>query len=238
MELERLIMKSPNRVSRYLATGLISVLGSVASGIAVAGDEVPNSGFIAPAVASKMTKVKIDDKHSAMRWISTDMTGNKYKAIMIDRVIFYPAPDPSAQVSSSVLEQIADYLTKSLRRQIGAHMKVVDKAGPGVLRMQPAMTAVVVKKKGLSAMDILPVHLAFTAATAATGNMNEIVTTMIEVRITDSISKDYEAAIKLGIKSNTQLDDDTDQLTLKDFELALDQGATRATGALEQALVQ
>jgi hypothetical protein len=117
-------------------------------------------------------------------------------------------------------------------------MTVVDKAGPGVLRMQPAMTAVVVKKKGLSVMDILPVHLAFTAATAATGNMNEVVTAMIEVRITDSISKDYEAAIKLAIKSNTQLDNDTDQLTLKDFELALDQGATRAASALEKALAQ
>jgi hypothetical protein len=226
-------MKILKKVSPFLAAGLITVL---AGNTAVAADDPPTSGFIPPAVASKMTKVKVDDKHDAMRWVSTDLTGQKYQALMIDPVIFYPAPDPSPQVSSSVLEKIGKYLTDSLRRQMGAHMKVVDQAGPGVLRLQPAMTAVTVKKKGLSPLDVLPIHLAFTAATAATGNMDETVHAMIEVRITDSVSKDYEGAISLSLESNTKLDNDKDQLTLKDFSTALDQGATRATGVFEKLL--
>jgi hypothetical protein len=55
---------------------------------------------------------------------------------MIDRAIFYPAPNPGPQVSSSTLDGISQYLTDTMRKKMGAKVSVVDKAGPGVLRMQ------------------------------------------------------------------------------------------------------
>ena len=229
-------MKQQRKSTTSLAAGLAALFLLTLAGANTLGAEAPDSGFIPAAVAGKMEEVKVDDKHKAKRWINTEMTGDKYKAIMIDPVIFYPAPDPSPQVSSSVLKQIADYLTDSLRRQIGAHLNVVDQAGPGVLRMQPAMTAVTVKKEGLSPLDVLPVHLAFSAAKAATGNTDETVTAMIEVRITDSVSRSDQAAVTVGIESSTQLENEKDQLTLKDFEYALDQSATRASNAIVKAL--
>lgn len=228
-------MKLSRNVGPYILAGLIGVL---ASGYSIADDDAKGSGFIAPAVASKMTKVEVDDDHTAKRWVSPDLTGMKYKAVMIDAVTFYPAPDPSPQVSSSVLEQIAKHLTDALRSKIGAEVTVVDQAGPGVLRVQPAITAVVVKKEGLSPLDVLPVHLVFSAAKAATGNTDETVTAAIEVRITDSMTKDYLGAIALKLDSNTELDNNKDQLTLNDFAYSLDKGADRAATLFDGLLAQ
>ncbi len=134
-------------------------------------------------------------------------------------------------------EAIAGYLTDSLRKNIGENVKVTDTAGPGVLRMQPAITAVVVKKEGLSAKDIIPVHLLFSAASAASGHMDEDVTAMIEVRVTDSVSGDYRAAVKLDL-SGQKLKNKSAQLTLQDFQKSLDTGAAGGATAIQDALTQ
>jgi hypothetical protein len=228
-------MKIPTFASTGLVTSFIVVLACVFSGISVAGESVPSSGFIPPAVESKLKEVKLSDHRTAQRWISADMTRANYKAVMVDRVIFYPAPNPGPQVSSSALEDIADYLTDALRKQLGKKVTVSDTAGPGILRMQPAITAVVVKKEGLSAMDIIPVHLLFSAAKNASGHTDDDVAAMIEVRVTDSVSGNYRAAVKLGLKGN-QLKGKTDQLTLNDLQKALNAGAADGAKAIQEAL--
>jgi hypothetical protein len=53
-----------------------------------------SSGFISSAVESKLKEVKLSDDRKAQRWISTDMTRANYSAVMVDRVIFYPTPNP------------------------------------------------------------------------------------------------------------------------------------------------
>ena len=230
-------MKIPTFVSSSLVTRLIVVLASIFSGIAAAGEGAPSSGFLAPAVEAKLSEVKLADDRKVKRWISADMTSANYKAVMVDRVIFYPAPNPGPQVSSSTLEAIAGYLTDSLRKKIGQNVTVTDKAGPGVLRMQPAITAVVVKKEGLSAKDIIPVHLLFSAASAASGHMDEDVTAMIEVRVTDSVSGDYRAAVKLDLPGE-KLKNKSAQLSLQDFQKSLDTGAAGGATAIHDALAQ
>jgi len=228
-------VKLSKNISRGLLTGLFTLLACSVSGITAAADETPSSGFIPPVVETKLTKVKLDGDRNAMRWIGADLTRSNYQSIMVDRVIFYPAPNPGPQVSSSTLEAIAQYLTDALRKKIGEKVTVVDTAGPGVLRMQPAITAVVVKKEGLSVKDVVPVHLLFSAATAASGHMDEDVTAMIEVRVTDSVSGDYRAAVKLDLKGK-QLKNEKEQLTLQDFQESLELGAAGGATAINQAL--
>jgi hypothetical protein len=228
-------MKLSNNVSRGLVTGLLTLFASTVSVTAMAGDEGTSSGFLSPAVEAKMTKTKVGDKRSVMRWISPDMTHANYHAIMIDRAIFYPAPNPGPQVSSSTLDGIAQYLTDTMRKKMGAKVSVVDKAGPGVLRMQPAITAVIVKKEGLSAKDIIPVHLLFSAASAASGHMDENVTAMIEVRVTDSVSGDYRAAVKMDLKGK-QLENEKAQLTVEDFQKSMGNGAAVGATTVHDAL--
>jgi len=217
-----------------LVTFAITCLAFVTFG-AVADEEMPSSGFLPAAMEGKLEQVELSDGRKAMRWISPALTKANYDAVMVDRVIYYPAPNPGPQVSSSALENIADYLTESLRKYLGTSVKVVDKAGPRVLRMQPAITAVVVDKEGLSVKDVVPVHLLFSAAKAATGNMAEDVTAMVEVRVTDSMTRDYRAAVKMNVEGE-QLKGEKDQLTVGDFKKALDKRAEVGANAIREAL--
>jgi hypothetical protein len=217
-----------------LVTLAITCLAFVTFG-AVADEEMPSSGFLPAAMEGKLEQVELSDGRKAMRWISPALTKANYDAVMVDRVIYYPAPNPGPQVSSSALENIADYLTESLRKYLGTSVKVVDKAGPRVLRMQPAITAVVVDKEGLSVKDVVPVHLLFSAAKAATGNMAEDVTAMVEVRVTDSMTRDYRAAVKMNVEGE-QLKGEKDQLTVGDFKKALDKRAEVGANAIREAL--
>ena len=205
------------------------------TGAGAVADEQSSSGFLTPAIEAKLEKVTLSDGRKVMRWSSPELNGKNYDAVMVDRVVFYPAPNPGPQVSSSVLEQVADFLTESLRTHLGDAVKVVDQAGPRVLRMQPAITAVVVEEEGLSAKDIVPVHLLFSAASAATGKMDENVTVMAEFRVTDSMTRDYRAAVKMDIKGE-QLKGKDDQLALKDLQKALDKRAAVGATELREAL--
>lgn len=211
----------------------IAMLAFIAAG-AVAGDH-SSSGFLTPAIEAKLEKVTLSDGRKVMRWSSPELNGKNYDAVMVDRVVYYPAPNPGPQVSSSVLEQVADFLTESMRKNLGTAVKVVDQAGPRVLRVQPAITSVVVEEEGLSAKDIVPVHLLFSAASAATGKMDENVTVMAEFRVTDSMTRDYRAAVKMDIKGE-QLKGKDDQLTLKDLQKSLDERAAVGATELREAL--
>ena len=226
-------MRSETFYSR-LVTLVITCLAFIAFG-AIADDDMPSSGFLPAAMEGKLEQVELSDGRKAMRWISPEVTKTNYDAVMVDRVIYYPAPNPGPQVSSSALENIATYLTEALRKQLATSVKVVDKAGPRVLRMQPAITAVVVEQEGLSVKDVVPVHLLFSAAKAATGKMAEDVKAMVEVRITDSMTRDDRAAVKMDIKGE-QLKGEKDQLTVDDFKKALDKRAEVGAGALREAL--
>lgn len=228
-------MKLTHILTRSLPVVLIGALAAGAS--LSAADNEPGSGFLDPAIESQMSEVKTSDGKKVMRWKSPEFTRENYSAVMIDRVIFYPAPSPGPQVSSRTLEQIADYLTDALRRELGKKVKVVETAGAGVLRMQPAITAVKVSTEGLSAKDIIPVHLLFTTVKTVAGKQTEQVVTAVEVRISDSVSGEDRAAAKRKIEGKP-LQGEKDQLTLGDYRQALDEGAAAGATTLQEVLGQ
>ncbi len=215
-----------------LIAGIVSILACAPS---MAAEEVPASGYLDATVEAQLSEVTLSSGMTVDRWISPQLTGDKYKGVMVDRVIFYPAPNPGPQISSATLEGIADYLTQALRTELGKDVNVVDKAGPGVLRMQPAITAVTVTTEGLSVKDVLPIHLLFTAAKTVAGKQAQNVVAAVEVRISDSVSGEPMAAAKRKIHGKP-LKDEKSQLTLDDYKEALDQGAADGAAALVEAL--
>ncbi len=217
-----------------LVASLIFLLASIPS-VSVAGEHHKSSGFLTPDIEAKLKEGKLPSGRKVMRWNSPDLNSKNYQAIMVDRVIFYPAPHPGPQISSSTLDAIAQHLTSTLREKVGDKVQIVDEAGPGVLRMQPAITAVTVKKEGLSAKDIIPVHLIFSAASAASGHMDEAVTAMIEVRVTDSVSGEYRSAVKANLEGK-QLTGKKDKLQLQDMQKALDTAAADGAQTMHDAL--
>lgn len=220
---------------RRLVGGLVFLLASGSSAGVLAAKPEKSSGFLDPAVEAKLKKGNLPNGGEIVRWRSPQLTHANYKAVMVDRVIFYPSPHPGPQISSSTLDAIADHLTYTLRQKIGAKVSVVDKAGPGVLRMQPAITTVTAEAEGMSAVDILPVAMLFHAASSASGNSKEDVHAMVEVRVTDSVSGDYRAAAKMKL-AGKQLKGKKDDLQLEDLQKALDTSAQDSADYLHDAI--
>jgi len=217
-----------------LLIGSLLVIGTWSLPATAADEKAASSGFLDASVEAKMKKVRLDSGRDVTRWISRDLNGKNYTAIMVDRAIYFPAPHPGPQVSSSTLDAIAQHLTYTLKTRLGDGVSVVDKAGPGVLRLQPAFTAVTVEKQGLSAVDVLPIALLFHAAKSASGSSNYETKAQLEVRITDSVSGDYRAAVKMDLEGKKI--DKGAQLSLEDVQKVLDKAAADGASTIIKAM--
>ncbi len=217
-----------------LFIGSLLVIGTWGLPASAADEKAASSGFLDASIEAKMKKLRLDSGRDVTRWISRDLNGKNYTAIMVDRAIYFPAPHPGPQVSSSTLDAIAQHLTYTLKTRLGEGVSVVDKAGPGVLRLQPAFTAVTVEKEGMSAVDILPVALLFHAAKSASGSSNYETKAQLEVRITDSASGDYRAAVKMDLEGKKI--DKGAQLSLEDIQKVLDKAAADGASTIIKAM--
>lgn len=223
---------------RSLSAIMVVLLSALSAAAAVANETTESSGFIDPAIEPELSAKKLPDGREFQHWRSPQTTPENYQSIMVDRVIFYPAPHPGPQISSSTLESIADYLTRTLRQKVGAKVTLVDKAGPGVLRLQAAITSVTVKEEGINKpTDVLPVMLVFSAASSAAGTKDEDVTAVLELRATDSVSGEYRAAGVMKLEGE-QLEGRKDELQLKDMQHVLDQAAGDSAHVIENSLDQ
>jgi hypothetical protein len=79
------------------------------------------------------------------------------------------------------------------------------------------------------------VHLLFSAATSASGKMNEDVIALIEARVTDSVSGQMRAAAIVTLEGK-QLQGKKDQLQLQDLQQALDVAASDSAETLHNAM--
>ena len=68
--------------------------------------------------------------------------------MIIQKVQFYPKPEPTEQLSQQQFE-IGNYLNASVREKIAEKVQVVDTPGPGVANIRWAITGVAPDKMGL-----------------------------------------------------------------------------------------
>ena len=96
-----------------------------------------------------LTEFKTATGGTSMRWISPSLKKGQYTALMIDPVTYYPAAQPSSQVSQKTLQEIPTYLVQQVSRSLGSDIQIVQKPGPGVLRLRAAITGVDTPTEGL-----------------------------------------------------------------------------------------
>jgi hypothetical protein len=77
----------------------------------------------------------------------------KYTKVMIDPVTFIAASGSS--VSSEDQQKLADYFYNELKEQIGKQAQIVDQAGPGVFRLQVALTDAEGATPGLRSISVI-----------------------------------------------------------------------------------
>lgn len=156
------------------------------------------SGFLPDY--SRLQKSSAAAGGNRLAYVNPKFTPAHYNAIKLDPVVYYPAPQPTTDISMEALTQIRKEMDKALREKLGAKVKLVDRAGPGVAHVRVAITAVGVETRTLKAYQFIPVALALTGAKAvAQGGLPRDATIAIESQVTDSVSGELlYAAVRGG----------------------------------------
>ncbi len=172
------------KASNFLVNMACSAALLLCAGTAMAAD----SGFL-PDYA-RLQQVKDLNGKPIRQWTSPKLTKANYQKILIEKVTFYPEPKGSDQVSDKTLSDIQQYMDSQLRTVGLARIPQVTEAGPGVLRVKVAITAVDTSATGLKPWQIIPVALVIQGAKAATGNRPENSNLAVEAIVTDSVTNE------------------------------------------------
>lgn len=159
------------------------------------------------------------------RWVSPalrDAAKHKnYRAVLVDRVVLYPEPKPSPEVSHSTLKQSTEYLTEQLKKAVSQALPLAEKPGQGVLRLSVAITAIESITKGLKPYELLPIALAAAAVKTAIGSRRKEANVALEWKLVDTGTRQTIAAgMRQGI--GAELKADEGKITFEALKPALD----------------
>jgi hypothetical protein len=216
-------------------SALITALCFISAGALAKDEATETSGFLGPEIYAKLEEVKTRDGKKVKRWIGPSLSFANYQKVMVDEVVLYPKPEPGPQVSLETLEAIQKYTTHNLRERVGKVLNVAYEPGPGVVRIQMAITGVEVKTEGMKAYEVLPVAAIFGAAKAASGTRAMDVVAFIEAKITDSESGEIVGAALRRLEGE-ELEGKKDQLKLQDMQKNLDTAIGEASSTLDAAM--
>ena len=209
-----------NRLSKVFWPLTLAIVFTASS--ALADEKSPqNSGYLSDEVYAKLEKLETDNKVDARRWLDPRLNVTNYQKILLDRVVLYPEPEPGPQVSAETLEKIQAYLTQELDKKVRTVVEVTAEPGPGVLRMQTAITGVEIETEGVQAYEVLPIAAVFGTVKALAGTRDRNVRVLLEVKFSDSQSGEVVGAATRKIAGH-QLEGVKDQLELADMQESLD----------------
>ena len=172
-----------------------------------------------------------------MRWISPSLSLANYKRVLIEPAVLYPEPEPTPQVSAETLRQIEEHLNKGVRKRVGEVLQLTDTPAPDVVRIEPAVTGVVIKTQGMKAYEVLPVAAVFGGAKAAAGKRKQDVRVFMEVRISDSKSGELLGMVVRTVEGEP-LKGKKDELELDDVEDDLNTVTDDVKASIEDMLVE
>jgi hypothetical protein len=195
-----------------MSTSLTRAIGIGAAAVLLASCSSPppkESGFLGNEY-TKMHKTEAPGGGSRLSYVNPKFTAGNYNAVWLERVTFYPEPQPTENVSTQTLDQIRTYIDTSLRQKIGQRVPLANAAGPGVAHIRVAITAVGSETQALAPYQYIPIGLVITGAKAAIeGGRPKDATIAIESSVTDSMTNEVlYAAVRGGtgdeIESATQ----------------------------------
>ena len=223
-------MKSINRW--FLLAGAAAWVVALAHAGAALAQET-DSGFLRDYSSLKETK---DTAGKTIRaWASPKLTPDNYNALLIDPIVFYPEPRPSERVSAESLQQMLAYSNDLLKRTLSKRFKVVDQAGPGVLRIRIAFSSVAAKGEGLKPYQYVPFAFVATMASRAATGTPQRAAIVVEVEGTDSATGQLLAQrIRLGTGERLKVVGEKNVITLETIKPLLDEMAGQAFPELQK----
>jgi hypothetical protein len=216
---------------------LVCAIALTACSSVPAEKSAPTSGYLSKDVYAKLEKLETDNNVDAMRWLDPRLNFTNYQKILIDNVVLYPEPVPGPQVSAETLEKIQAYLTQELVAKVSTVVEVTNEPGPGVLRMDTAVTGVELKTEGMQVYEVVPVAAVFGGVKALTGTRDRDVQVFLEVKFSDSQSGEVIGAAIRKIEGR-QLKGMKDELELEDMQESLDTATDDAQREISRVMAK
>jgi len=167
----------------------------IVSGCAVTKQarSVEKSGFL-----GDYSKLKSGEKdRSLLYYENPAAVWPSYDKVLLDPVRVYTSPESGlGKVSREELQSIVNYFDASVRTALEADYKIVDKPGPGTIRIRIALTdAAGSKEISDTISNVLPPGIAISLLKEAfTGKALGVGDASVEVELLDSVSDDRLAA--------------------------------------------
>ena len=177
-------------MQRISYSGLLAIAAATALvvGCSSAPTKKDYSGYLGDY--SDLKEAKTAGGVEVMRYVSPKLTPANYHAVIVQKVQFYPKPEPTDQLSQQTIDEIGNYLNTSVREKIAEKVQVVDTPGPGVANIRWAITGVAPDKMGLKPYQFVPIALVVTLASRGIGGTPEEAKIVVEAEATDSVSKE------------------------------------------------
>jgi hypothetical protein len=131
---------------------------------------------------------------AALRYVNPDAPWSQYQKILIEPVTFWGSD--STQVSAADQQALVDYFQQVLREELSKKFPLADQVGPGVMRLQVAITDAAAATPGMRTISMV-VPQARTLNTlkyAATGTYAFVGGAEGEMKLTDAVSGQLLAA--------------------------------------------
>ena len=150
------------------------------------GSSLRASGFL----GSYADLSKVPGGLDTWQWVRPGVDWKPYDKILVQPIevwinteAAYPGIEPG------LYKQLTDHFRQTLIDTFRAGgYQIVDKAGPGVLRLHLALTGVTPERPALMPLDILPIKLAFNVVRSATGTDKTVIAVSGEVEALDAVS--------------------------------------------------
>lgn len=215
-------------MKRSITKGLAAVAAAVVLGACATKTtkEEQYSGYLKNY--SQLKEEKDAAGAPVMRHISPKISSGAYRQIMIDRVEFYPPPQPNANVDAATLEQIRAYLDQQLRKKIGERVPVVNQPGPGVVRMRAAITGAGGEKAALAPYEYIPIGFVVSTAREAAGRRAKDAAVYVEAELLDGVSGERLGAVVKKGTGEAVKGGESGKLTLEHVKPVLDHWAQLA----------
>ncbi|HVP27855.1 MAG TPA: DUF3313 domain-containing protein [Myxococcota bacterium] len=141
-----------------------------------------NSGFL-----GDYSKLEPGEKgEAALRYVNPDARWTGYDKVMIDPVTFWGSD--ATKVPAADQQTLCDYMDQALREKLGEKYTLVDRPGPGVMRLQVAITDATTATPVLRTISVLVPQAALlnNLQSLATGSYAFAGSAQVEARLIDA----------------------------------------------------
>ncbi len=209
------------KIITVLSAACMILAGCAAKQVKVSSEQF--SGYLGDY--SKLTKV--EDKE-ALRWISDKAKTAGYSKLMLDPVVVYPQ-----SASTPLLGEVTVYFDQAFLKAFSESVEVVTQAGPGVMRIKPAITGVTSEAEGMKAYEAIPIAAIISGVKAAAGSRSHVTQVFLEADVVDSVSGERIAAV---VRKGTGEQSSKAAVSLSDVTPILDTWASEGASMVKEFL--